>query len=257
MKTKLNMKTKTTIYNENTICLSNLRILNNLDTVFVRDLFRTLIKIDGMLALGALYLLRDIKANGDGVVAEFDFKAEQKAAIDVECQALYENYLPYKGNQPQAVENKSPLTSMTWKLHCFTSKLSLGLATAAAHYGDMQVVCTTAPSRGAYALEKYKNGELIFVPTTFNVKYIENTKASSFSALDNLLKCGGDVPDGYSFYLGDDKKSDYTCPVWYLQGTSELKKVNLEKKMIEVDINMKTDKSEKLPLSHARFQCQC
>ena len=191
--------------------------------------------------LGDLYKLIQITDNGDGVMASIGFKGNvSTTTIDVACKDLYMNYMPEKSKLPENAKypSDSASSSPAWKVDQCTKQISIGLASAASHYGDMNVLCRESPSRKVFALQDYKKGELILVPTTLKIKAMKTSKGKVCeNFLENLLRCAsdGDTPSGYSFHLCP-MSGDIVCPVWYLTNTDKSKEANLKVSMIEVAV---------------------
>ena len=62
------------------------------------------------------------------------------------------------------------------------------------------------------------------------------------SPLDSLTSCGGNVPSGCSFHLGQ-MCGDIVCTVWFLQDTDDSKEANLKVSMADVEINLNVGQS--------------
>ena len=192
---------------------------------------------------GTAHKLQKIDDNGDCVIAAVDFKGGvTNESVDVECKLMLSDYVCARDKSYENADypGKGPLTSKQWDATEFMSKLTLGLAIAARHYGDMQVLCRSEPRSAVFALQKYKKGELVLVPCISKIKTIDVQKENQIaSPNEKMMSCGGNaMPTGYSFHLCS-AGGDIVCPAWFVQGAPDIKDVNLKVTMVDVDINAK------------------
>jgi len=188
-------------------------------------------------------MLQKINDNGDCVIAAVDFKGDViNESVDVECKLMMSDYVCARDKSYENADypGKGPLTSKQWDATEFMSKLTLGLAIASRHYGDMQVLCQSQPKQGAFALQRYKKGELVLVPCTMKIKTIDNQNQKQTASFnEQMMSCGGNaMPTGYSFHLCSTS-GDIVCPAWFVQGAPDIKDVNLKVTMVDVDIHAK------------------
>jgi hypothetical protein len=195
-------------------------------------------------------MLKEIKDNGDCVIAGFNFKGEvNDESVDVECKLMLTDFLCVKGQEIKnaSYPEKGPLASTDWATTEFASKITVALTMAARYHGlDKEVLCRLEPRSALFALQKYKKGELILVPCTTRIKTIDAKKETQMpSIIEEMLSCRGSaMPTGYSFHLAPESKEKFVCPAWFAQGTADFKLVNLKVMMFEVEINGKIGQSK-------------
>ena len=204
---------------------------------------------DMMHVQGKLFCLESIGSDGRASIIKIAFDGTCTGArVSVKSESLIEDYKPYPRGPPRNLnfDNRGPLDSEDWIVQAITFEIMAAVAKLTEDLGRPNITVMENP-KGVFANEAYPRGELNIVPATNKVKTCLKELHGTMpfntpTALEDMLKVGGDLPSSHTFYLSAPAGLDMLNAISFLQ-KMPANKVNMKVVRREVELQSKVHTS--------------